>query len=67
MQPKAIFRALAALTVISGTQAQSPAGNTLPVTTDNFIRAETDHYFGKMVKNGSFEARPATNMHGATL
>ncbi len=24
------------------------------MTTDNFIRAETDHYFGKMVKNGSF-------------
>ena len=67
MQPKAIFRALAALTVISGTQAQSPAGNTLPVTTDNFIRAGTDHYLGKMVKNGSFEARPATNMHGGTL
>src|SRR5258708_21821093 len=54
MKAELIIRALAALTVISGTQAQSPAGNTLPVTTDNFIRAETDHYFGKMVKNGSF-------------
>jgi hypothetical protein len=42
------------LTVSDRTQAQSRAGNAVPVTPDNFIRAETDRYFGKMVKDGSF-------------
>jgi hypothetical protein len=54
MKTKLSIYALAALTLINRTQAQSPAGNTLPVTTDNFIRAETDRYFGKTAKNGSF-------------
>jgi hypothetical protein len=31
---------------------QSPAGNAVPVTADNFNRAETDMYFGKRVKRG---------------
>src|SRR5215469_850619 len=31
---------------------QAPAGNTVPVTADNFNRAETDMYFGTIVKNG---------------
>ena len=54
MKAKLVISALAALTVISGTQAQTLAGNAMPVTPDNFIRAETDHYFSTMVKNGSF-------------
>src|SRR5260370_3412296 len=29
---------------------QAPAGNAVPVTADNFNRAETDMYFGKRVK-----------------
>src|SRR5258708_27938306 len=29
-------------------------GNALPVNPDNFIRAETDRYFGKIAKNGIF-------------
>ncbi len=49
-----IIYALAALTVSDRTQAQSQAGNAVPVTPDNFIRAESDRYFGKMVKDGSF-------------
>ena len=35
-------------------RAQSRAGNAIPVTPDNFIRAETDHYFSTTVKNGGF-------------
>src|SRR6267378_2878182 len=31
---------------------QAPAGNTVPVTADNFNRVETDMYFGKRVKGG---------------
>src|SRR5258708_9942516 len=30
--------------------SQAPAGNAVPVTADNFNRAETDMYFGKRVK-----------------
>jgi hypothetical protein len=30
-------------------QAQAPAGGTVPVTVDNFIRAESDMYFGNVV------------------
>lgn len=33
---------------------QSPAGNAAPVTVENFIRAETDRYFGGVVKDGGF-------------
>jgi hypothetical protein len=54
MKTKLIIYGLAALTVINGTQAQSRAGNAVPVTPDNFIRAESDLYFGKLVKNGGF-------------
>jgi hypothetical protein len=39
---------LTALTLINGAQAQSRAGNAIPVTPENFIRAETDRYFGKI-------------------
>jgi hypothetical protein len=50
--------AIAALTIslaiISAVQAQSPAPDTVPVTVDNFIRAETDMYFANMAKQGSF-------------
>src|SRR3979490_46042 len=31
---------------------QAPGGNAVPVTADNFNRAETDMYFGKRVKGG---------------
>jgi hypothetical protein len=54
MKNKLIIYALAALTLINGTQAQSRAGNAVPVTADNFIRAESDHYFGKIIKDGGF-------------
>jgi hypothetical protein len=54
MKTKLIIYALAALTLINGTQATSRAGNAVPVTADNFIRAESDHYFGTTVKNGGF-------------
>ena len=34
--------------------AQSPPDKTVPVTADNFIRAESDLYFGNAVKEGGF-------------
>lgn len=34
--------------------AQAPAGNAIPVTADNFVRAETDMYFALFVKRGAF-------------
>jgi hypothetical protein len=33
-------------------QAQSPAGGTVPVTLDNFARAESDAYIGNLLKEG---------------
>ena len=52
MKAKLFIHAVAALNVINGTQAQSRAGNAIPVTPNDFIRAETDHYFSTTVKNG---------------
>ena len=54
MKTKLIICALVALTVINGTQAQSRAGDAVPVTPDNFIRTESEHYFGKIAKDGTF-------------
>ena len=42
------------LVVVSGTQAQSPKGGVVPVTVENFIRAETDSYFVGYVNRGGF-------------
>jgi len=42
------------LVVVSGTQAQSPKGGVVPVTVENFIRAESDSYFVGFVNNGRF-------------
>jgi hypothetical protein len=33
--------------------AQSPSGSTVPVTVDNYNRAQSDVYFGLSVKNGA--------------
>jgi hypothetical protein len=54
MKAKLIIYALAALTLITGTHAQSRAGNAVPVTVDNYNRAQTDVYFAGIVKNGGF-------------
>jgi len=57
MKTELIIYALAGLTVINGTQAQpspqAPAGNAVPVTADNYNRAQTDVYFGQTVKAGA--------------
>jgi hypothetical protein len=42
------------LMAVSGTQAQSPKGTVVPVTIENFIRAESDSYFAGFANNGSF-------------
>jgi hypothetical protein len=36
---------------ISGTQAQIASGSAVPVTVDNFVRAESDLYFGGILKD----------------
>ncbi|WP_441243275.1 DUF1254 domain-containing protein [Tardiphaga sp. 768_D3_N2_1] len=36
---------------VSAAQAQSPTGGSVPVTADNFVRAETDLYFGGVIKD----------------
>ena len=41
------------MTTISAAQAQTTAG-TVPVTVDNFTRAESDLYLGNIVKDGGF-------------
>jgi hypothetical protein len=52
MKTKLTICALAlALTAINGAQAQSP-GDAVPVSADNFIRAEADTYSGAVVKKG---------------
>ena len=42
------------LTAVIGTQAQSPKGIGVPVTAENFIRAESDTYFAVFVNRGGF-------------
>jgi hypothetical protein len=41
-------------TVLAGPARAQPAGEPVPVTADNFVRAETDLYFGNAVKDGGF-------------
>jgi Protein of unknown function (DUF1254) len=43
-----------ALAASGGAQAQTPAGGPVPVTADNFPRAESDLYFSGVVKLGGF-------------
>ena len=38
----------------SAALAQSPSGNAVPVTVENYIRAQSDVYFGQTVKAGAF-------------
>ena len=56
MNPKRCFVIILSLGHAAFAQAQpvpqAPAGNAVPVTADNFNRAETDMYFGKRVKRG---------------
>ena len=49
-----LLRAVALTAAGIGVAAsQAPAGETVPVTVDNFIRAESDLYLGNMVKDGA--------------
>lgn len=42
------------LTFAAAAAAQTPSGKPVPVSPDNFVRAETDLYFGNTVKDGGF-------------
>jgi hypothetical protein len=47
-----IYAFVLTLTAINGAQAQSPPSSPVPVTADNFIRAQSDAYFGVSIKRG---------------
>jgi hypothetical protein len=42
---------LVSIGLIASAQAQSPAGDSVPVTVDNFVRAESDLYFAGLQKD----------------
>ena len=48
-----VLAALAICGATGGAYAQSPAGRAIPVTADNFNRAETDMYFAGAAKRGA--------------
>ena len=52
---RTVLSALAFLFAATDIHAQLPADNVVPVTADNFIRAESDLHMGKIVKGGAFE------------
>ena len=55
MKMKSMIYGLALmLMAVIVTQAQSPKGGVVPVTVENFTRAESDPYFVGYVNNGSF-------------
>jgi hypothetical protein len=51
---KALLVVLALLCAATHGRAQSSAGTVIPVTADNFNRAETNLHFGRVVKDGAF-------------
>ena len=51
MNAKFFLAALAAMLASGAAHAQAPAGSPVPVTADNFIRAESDLYLGGILKD----------------
>src|SRR5882724_1304682 len=49
--PSVVYLLALALTAASPAWAQKPSGGSVPVTVDNFIRAESDLYFGGILKD----------------
>jgi hypothetical protein len=54
VKTKLKFLALAATVAVPNIAHAQPSGNTVPVTVDNFVRAESDRYFGVVNKEGGF-------------
>jgi len=50
---RTVLAGLVLVCMIGASRAQSPAGNAVTVTADNFNRAETDMYFAQFVKRGA--------------
>ena len=50
---RSVLAGLVLVCMIGASRAQSPAGNAVTVTADNFNRAETDMYFAQFVKRGA--------------
>lgn len=51
---KKLFSTMAAAMCLAGGALAQPTGAPVPVTADNFVRAESDLYFGVTVKKGGF-------------
>jgi hypothetical protein len=49
-----IYALTLTLMAIGGAEAQSPSSSAVPVTVENFVRAESDFYFGLFVNLGGF-------------
>jgi hypothetical protein len=50
-----VIQLLAIFACVASTEAKpARSGNAVPITTDNFVRAESDLYFGNIVKDGGF-------------
>jgi hypothetical protein len=54
MTIRQIFLVAAATAAMSGAQAQSVTGDLVPVTVDNFVRAESDLYLGNIARDNGF-------------
>lgn len=52
MRCSMVFTTLMLAAGVASAQARSPAGSPIPVTVDNFVRAESDLYFSSLVKQG---------------
>jgi len=52
MRGSMVFATLMLAAGVASAQARSPAGSPIPVTVDNFVRAESDLYFSSLVKQG---------------
>jgi hypothetical protein len=68
MTIRQIFLVAAATAAMSGAQAQSVTGDLVPVTADNFARAESDLYLGNIARDsGSANSIIAANPHRSII
>src|SRR5882672_8219102 len=54
MKTKLALQAIALTLAVIGAQGQTPVDKGVPVTVDNFTRAESDLYLGNIAKDGGF-------------
>jgi hypothetical protein len=67
MKKQLVFFTLFVLAALAVAHAQSPAGAPIPVTIDNFARAESDLYMGNFVKEAGGVGRFGNNREPASI